>query len=389
MVQLNEFNSAINVILPEILDIRRKIHQNPELGYEEYQTTEIIIQKLQKLGINVDRKYSKTGAVGFIHVPGAKKTVALRADIDALPVCENTEVPFSSKKDGVMHACGHDVHASIALGVAELLSNLKEKLKVNVKFIFQPAEECSPHGGAKTMIENGVLDGVDAILGLHVWPSIPLGKIGVVKGSAMAASDRLKITIDGKSGHAAEPHNSVDAIDIAAHVINTINSFKTKRLDPFEPVVISLGSIHSEGRYNIVCPRVEIDGTIRTLSESTRAFIKENLVEVIENTVKTLGGNCHVDIIQGYDVLINDEKLTIDFIKATKTLLGEENVLTDIRPSMIAEDFAFYAKRVPGTYFFLGSPCEYPLHSDRFLADEGCIEVGIRVMANFILNYFN
>lgn len=387
MVQLKVINGVINEILPGVLDIRKKIHRNPELGYEEYQTTELIIKKLEELGLNIETKYSKTGVVGLIHVPGAKKTIAVRADIDALPISENTGIPFASKNDGVMHACGHDVHTSIALGVAEFLSRLKDKLKVNVKFIFQPAEECSPQGGARTMIENGVLGGIDAILGLHVWPSLPLGTVGVVKGSAMAASDRLKITIEGKGGHAAEPHNSVDAINIAAQVINTINSFKAKNLDPFEPVVISLGSIHSEGRYNIVCPKVDIEGTVRTLNESTRAFIKEKLLEVIINTVKTMGGDCHADIIYGYDVLINDEKLTDDFIKTTKTILGDEKVLSNIRPSLIAEDFSFYAKQVPGTYFFLGCTCQYPLHSNLFLPDERCIEVGIKVMANFILNY--
>jgi amidohydrolase len=388
LVHLNVINGVINKILPGVLDIRKKIHQNPELGYEEYQTTELIIKKLTELGLNVETKYSKTGAVGHIHVPGATKTIAVRADIDALPISENTGLPFASEKDGVMHACGHDVHTSIALGVAELLSILKDTLKVNVKFIFQPAEECSPRGGARTMIENGVLDGVDAILGLHVWPSLPVGTIGVVNGSAMAASDRLRITIEGKSGHAAEPQNSVDAIYIAAQVINTINSFKAKNIDPFEPVVISLGSIHSEGRYNIVCPKVDIEGTIRTLNESTRMFINENLRQLIASTVKAFGGNCDIDIISGYDVLINDEKLTDDFIKITRAMLGAKRVLSNIRPSMIAEDFSFYAKQVPGTYFFLGCTCQYPLHSNLFVPDERCTKVGIKVIANFILNYF-
>lgn len=386
MAPLETIDNILKDALPKISNIRQKIHQNPELGYEEYETTKLITKELNDLGLHVETKFSKTGAVGILKANGAQKTIALRADIDALSIKEETGIPFSSKNEGIMHACGHDVHTAIVFGVGAVLKKLQDKLKYNIKLIFQPAEECNPHGGAKTMIKNGVLQDVDAILGFHLWPSLSVGTIGVVKGSAMAASDRIKITILGKSGHAAEPHNSIDAINIAAQVINTINSFKTKNIDPFEPVVVSIGSICSQGRYNIVCPQVNLEGTVRTLNEDTRSFIKNELQQIIYDTVDSLGGRCEIDYVKGYDVLSNDNNLTEKFIANTKSLLGEDKVLTDIRPSMIAEDFSFYAKKVPATYFFLGCECPYPLHSSKFLPDERSIEIGIKTLSSFILN---
>lgn len=378
-------DEVLNDILPRIKEVRRKIHQNPELGYEEYQTTKLIANKLKKLGLNVESKYSETGVTGSINIVGAKKTIAIRADIDALPIQEETGASYSSKNKRKMHACGHDVHTSIVLGVGAVLKKLEEKLKYNIKLIFQPAEECSPHGGAKTMIKNGVLRDVDAILGCHIWPSLPVGTIGIVNGSAMAASDRIKVTIKGKSGHAAEPHNSIDAINIAAQVINIINSFKVKNLDPFEPVVISIGSIFSKGRYNIVSPEVSLEGTVRTLNEETRLFIKQHLQESINSTIISMGGKGKVEYINGYDVLINDRELTEKFIRNARQHLGDDKVITDINSSMIAEDFSFYAKEIPATYFFLGCDCSYPLHSSKFLPNEKSLSIGIKTISNFIL----
>lgn len=386
MIQLEAIDKALEDTIQRVFDIRQKIHQSPELGYKEYETTNLIITELNRLGLMVKTGFSKTGAVGIIRVKDAQKTIAIRADIDALPIEEKTGVDFSSKKKGVMHACGHDVHTSIALGVGAVLKKLQNKLKYDVKLIFQPAEECNPHGGSKMMIKNGVLNDVDAIIGFHVWPSLPVGTIGVVKGCAMAASDRLKIIIKGQRGHAAEPHKTVDAINIAAQVVNAINFFKSKNLDPFEPVVISIGSVYSEGRHNIVCPKVILEGTIRTLNENVRMFIKRYLPKVISDTVDSLGGSCEIEYVKGYDALINDNQLTERFIKNTKLLLGKDKVLTTIRPSMIAEDFAFYAKKVPATYFFLGCESPYSLHSNEFLPNKSSIEIGIKIISSFLLN---
>lgn len=267
----NEMQEVLAKILPNVLSFREKLHRHPELGYEEHKTTDLIVRRLGEIGIDkIETKYPKTGVVGVIEADKAQRTIAIRADIDALPLKENSGAPFASENEGIMHACGHDVHTSIVIGVAELLQHFRDKLNVNVKLIFQPAEECSPEGGAKTLIANGVLDGIDAIVGLHVWPSLPVGTVGVLKGSAMAASDKVKITVFGRGAHGAEPQNGIDAIMIAAQVVNAINSFRARNIDPFEPVVLSLGTINSRGRYNIICPQVDIEGTILTLNEDTR-----------------------------------------------------------------------------------------------------------------------
>ncbi len=382
----DEIQEVLAKILPDVLSFREKLHRYPELGYEEHITTGLIVNKLVEIGIyKIETKYSKTGVVGIIEADKAQGTIAIRADIDALPLRENTGAPFVSENEGIMHACGHDVHASIVIGVAELLQHFRDKLNVNVKLIFQPAEECSPEGGAKNLITNGVLDDVDAIIGFHVWPSLPVGTVGVAMGSAMAASDKLKITVFGQGAHAAEPQNGIDAITIATQVVNTINSFKARNIDPFEPVVLSLGTIYSKGRYNIICPQVDIEGTIRTLNEDTRYCISKKLVEIVMNVAKAMGGNCNINILRGYDVLKNDEKLTNRFVELTKPLLGHDKVLFN-KPSMISEDFAFYSKRVPATYFFLGCESSHPLHSSQFLPNEECIKIGIKVLTNLVLN---
>ena len=240
----NEMQEVLAKILPNVLSFREKLHRHPELGYEEHKTTDLIVRRLGEIGIDkIETKYSKTGVVGIIEADKAQRTIANRADIDALPLKENSGAPFASENEGIMHACGHDVHTSIVIGVAELLQHFRDKLNVNVKLIFQPAEECSPEGGAKTLIANGVLHGVDAIVGLHVWPRLPVGAVGVVRGSAMAASDKLKISIFGQ-GARGRAANSIDAIMIAT-VVNAINSFRARTIDPFEPVVLSLGTINS------------------------------------------------------------------------------------------------------------------------------------------------
>lgn len=374
-------------ILPNVLSFREKLHCYPELGYEEHKTTDLIVKKLVEIGIDkIETKYSKTGTVRVIEADKAQETIAIRSDIDALPLKENTGACFASENEGVMHACGHDVHTSIVIGVAEFLQRFRDKLSVNVKLIFQPAEECSPEGGAKTMIANGVLDGVDSIVGLHVWPSLPVGTVGVVKGSTIAASDKLKITVFCRGAHEAESKNGIDAIMIAAEVVNAINSFRARNTDSFEPVVLSLGTINSRGRYNIICPQVDIEGTIRTLNEDTRYFIGKRLVEIVVNVAEAMDGSGEINILRGYDVLKNDEKLTDRFIELTKSLLGDDKVLSNVKPSMISEDFAFYAKQEPATYFFLGCESPHPLHSSQFFSNEGCIEIRIKVLTNLVLN---
>lgn len=380
----------INNALPKAMEFRKKIHMNPELGYKEFKTTDSIIAFLEEEDLIVNRFSNITGAIVNID-NGCEKTIGIRVDIDALPITENTRLDFTSKNEGIMHACGHDVHTSIGAGVAIVLNRLKDKLQVNVKIIFQPAEECSPNGGAKYLIEEGVLNSPDvsAMLGFHVWPEYKVGQIAIKDGPIMAASDKFKITINGKKSHAAQPHKGIDAIQISTKVLDAINGSLRRAIEPFEPFVISIGKINSKGRHNIICDYVELEGTIRTLNNETRNTIHSKMEELVKSIALTYGGKALVKIERGYDSVINDKEITQAFGKSAINVLGKENVDTNINSALIGEDFSFFSKNIPSTYFFLGCDSEYSLHNERFFPKEGTIEIGLKLISNFILNYGN
>ncbi|SKC83631.1 M20 metallopeptidase family protein [Maledivibacter halophilus] len=387
MSRLKEgIEKEISNIFDNIVDFRKNIHMYPELGYKEIETTNRIVNILEKNNVKVYRFENITGAIANIF-NNCEKTIAVRVDIDALPIRENTGLSFTSKNKEVMHACGHDVHTSIGVGLAVLLNRFKEDLKVNVKIIFQPAEECSPRGGAKLLIEKGVLSNpkVSEVYGFHVWPSYKIGEIGIKPGAIMAASDRFKIIIKGKNAHAAEPHKGVDAISIGADIINAVE-FKLKReINAFEPCIISIGKINSTGRYNIICDHTELEGTIRTLSEDSRKKIQSRLKEIVKGISNSYGADYDIDIINGYNPVLNNEQLTASFIKSAEKILGGENVKTNIKPSLIGEDFSAFCKHKPSLYFHLGCDSKYPLHSDRFFADNETIKVGLRLLGLYII----
>lgn len=388
---LAALQKEIGTSLEEINEFRRQVHMFPELGYKEFDTTGRIDVFLQEHGVNVSRFHKITGAVAVID-NNCEKTIGLRVDIDALPVAENTGLEFASRNKGIMHACGHDLHTAVGVGLAVVLNHLKEYLPVNVKIIFQPAEECSPTGGARHLINEGVCKNPDisALLGFHVWPDLLTNQIGVKEGSIMAASDKFKITVKGKKSHAAQPYNGIDAIDIAVNIIGSINSKLKKEIRPLEPFLISVGMINSKGRYNIICDHVEFEGTIRTLSEETRITVHKKLKKLVHDIASMYGGTCRTVIKKGYNSVINDKKLTQDFIKHAISILGEENVKTGISPSLIGEDFSFYGEHVPTLYFHLGCDCEFPLHSDRFYAREETLGVALKILGSFIiLNSFS
>lgn len=387
MMYRDNLDKEISNILKDVIVFRKDIHMYPELGYKEVETTKRIIKFLEKNGVKAETFFDLTGAVVNID-NGCKKTIGLRVDIDALPIREDTGLEFMSKNREVMHACGHDIHTSIGAGMSIILNRLKEKLNVNVRIIFQPAEECNPEGGAKSLIEKGILKNpnVSEIYGFHVWPDYEVGKIAVKEGSFMAASDKFKIIIKGKKTHAAQPHKGVDAISIAADVINALE-FKLKReMSPFEPAVISIGKLNSTGRYNIICDYVEIEGTIRTLCEETRNRIHGRINEMVEGITKSYGGESEIIISRGYNAVINDKKLFQNFVKHAIQVLGESNIKTDTTASLIGEDFSFFCEHIPVLYFHLGCDCEYPLHSDKFYAKEETIELALNLLGKFILN---
>ncbi|ERM92745.1 peptidase M20 [Caldanaerobacter subterraneus subsp. yonseiensis KB-1] len=373
----------------EIIGIRRKIHMHPELGFEEVKTSELVYNYLKDIGLEVKR-LAKTGVVGLLKGDG-ERTIAIRADMDALPIQEENEVEYASKIPGKMHACGHDVHTAILLGTAKVLSRIKN-VKGNVKFIFQPAEETT--GGALPMIEEGVLEGprVDAIIGLHVDPDLEVGQIGITYGKAYASSDMFDVIIKGRSSHGAEPHKGIDALVIAANVISALQTFASRKTSPFTSIVVTVGTIKGGYARNIIADRVEMSGIIRMMEEERREEIVESVEKMCKDIAKAYGGDAEFRRVKGYPLLINDKGFTNLVKKSASMILGEENVL-EVSPSMGVEDFAYFLQRVPGTFYKLGcgnkeKGIDKPLHSSRFDVDERCIKVGIAVHVMTVLNYF-
>jgi amidohydrolase len=375
----------------EVIELRRKIHMYPELGFEETKTSEIVYDYLKNLGIEVKR-IAKTGVVGTLKGNGSK-TIAIRADMDALPIQEENDVEYASQIPGRMHACGHDVHTAILLGTAKLLENMRDKLKGNVKFIFQPAEETT--GGALPMIEEGVLENpkVDAIIGLHVDPELQVGQIGITYGKAYASSDMFDIIVKGKSSHGAEPHKSVDAIVIAANIVNILQTVVSRKANPLSPMVLTIGTIEGGYARNIIADKVRMSGIIRMMEEEKRDEIAKTVERICHNTAKTMGGEVEFKRTRGYPCLVNHKGMT-DLVKETAlTLLGEDNVV-EVLPTMGVEDFAYFLQKVPGCFYKLGcgnkeKGINKPIHSNQFNVDEGCIKIGVALHLSIVLNYLN
>lgn len=387
---MNEILKEARLIQDEIIEIRRRIHKEPELGFEETKTSELIKKYLENLEIETNTM-AKTGVVGTLRGNG-EKTIAIRADMDALPIQEENDVSYSSLVPGKMHACGHDVHIAIALGAAKLLSQKRDKLMGNVKFIFQPAEETT--GGAKPMLDEGVFENpnVDAIIGLHVDPDLQVGQIGYTYGKAYAASDMFDISVIGKSSHGAEPHKSVDPIVISANIINMLQTVVSRESDPLEPLVITIGSIKGGYARNIIAGKVHMSGIIRMLNEENRDNIVKKVEKIARETAELMGGKAEFIRTEGYPCLINDNKM-INLLKSSAlSIVGEENIKT-VLPTLGVEDFAYYLKKVPGCFYKLGCGnkemgIEKPIHSNMFNVDENCIAYGIAIHVNTVMNFF-
>ena len=381
----------VDVIYPQLVSIRRDLHQHPELGLEEYRTSTLILDCLKQWNINVTQLIGETAIVGLIEGKAGDKTIGLRADMDALPIEEKTGAPYASLIPGKMHACGHDVHTTILLGAAYVLSKLKNEYRGNVKLFFQPAEETV--GGAKMMIEAGCMHHpkVDHVLGLHVRPTLEVGEIGIHYGKCHAASDTITITIHGKQAHGAYPQDGIDAILIASHVIVALQSLVSRNLSPFESAVLSLGMIEGGTAGNIVCNKVTIRGTLRTLDQKTRLFMKKRIVEVTENTAKAFLGSANVDIEEGYAPLINAHAITDVVCHTAEKLVGEDNVIIMDHPSLGVEDFAYFAEAVPSCLYSLGTSnkakgIQSTLHENTFDIDEEAIKVGVCLQVLSTLN---
>lgn len=376
----------------EIVAIRRDIHANPELSFKEYNTAQYIAEKLDAYGIPY-QKMAHTGLVAIIAGQNnpSRKVIALRADIDALPIIEANDVPYKSKNEGVMHACGHDVHTASLLGTAKILMALKDQLNGSIKLIFQPGEEKMP-GGASIMIKEGALENPKPanILGQHVMPFIPVGKVGFRSGMYMASTDEIYFTVKGKGGHAATPEKNIDPVLITSHIIVALQQIVSRHVDPKLPCVLSFGKVTANGATNIIPDEVKVEGTFRTMDEPWRAEAHKRMKKMAESIAEGMGGTCEFTILNGYPYLKNDPELTERSRAKAVTYLGEENVV-DLDLWMAAEDFSYYSQQIPACFYRLGTRNEEKgiissVHTPTFDIDEKALEIGSGLMAWLALN---
>ena len=353
----------------EIVAIRRELHQCPEIGRCEHKTTDIIISHLEKWGISYERLID-TGVVATVKGAEDGLTTALRADIDALRITENTDLPYKSE-NGFMHACGHDIHTASLLGAAKIISENKDKLAGTVKFIFQPDEEGD--GGAERLVEKGAMDGVDRVFGLHVRPEMKAGTLAVRYGKFYAASDIFEIDVIGKSGHCAEPHKNVDAIVIGAQIITALQTLVSRNVSPLDSAVLTIGTANGGTFRNTVAGKFSITGVTRSLGQEMRMYLRDRIKDTAEGIAKAMGGEAVVRIIESYPGIVNEDSSAEYIEKTAKDILGDQNVSVLTEPFMTTEDFGYYLHKARGCFYHIGCESEYPLHSDKFCADERAI----------------
>ncbi len=376
----------------EIVKLRRELHQCPELAFEEFDTGKIIARELENLNIRVKNGVGKTGLVGVLNGNVDGGVVALRADMDALPISEESDVPFASKNSGKMHACGHDAHMAMLIGAAKILSELKIEVNGTVKFLFQPSEEKNP-GGAPSMIKDGALadPNVDAVFGQHITTEIPVGKFGFRPGPLMASADELYFTVIGKGGHGASPHNAIDPIPIAAQVITSLQNVISRMRNPLDASVLTIGSIHGGSATNVIPDEVKLAGTFRAMNEVWRKKALGLIKRTADETAKSLGGKCKVEISRGYPVLVNREKETELAQNSAAKIFGKKSVVA-LHPVMSAEDFAYFLQKVPGTFWWIGAGnkkigATASIHSSKFMIDENALTFGAAFLAFLTIEY--
>jgi amidohydrolase len=389
---------AAEALRQQLINQRRDFHMHPELSNREERTAKVIAEKLRALGLEVKTGVGRHGVVGLLKGGKPGPVVAVRADMDALPIQENIDVPYKSQNPGVKHACGHDVHMTVELGVVEVLSKMREQIKGTIKFIFQPAEEGAPtgeEGGARLMIKEGVLENPrpQAIFGLHVMPTIEVGQIGYNSGPAMASSERFMIKIRGKKVHGAYPHDGIDTVVVAADCVMALQTIRSRRIDTQEPLVITLGSIHGGNRFNIIADEVVLEGTMRTLSEEVRVKAHEMMKKTLDGITSAYGATAELEFNLPTPVTYNDPKLVEETLPTIKRILGDKNLLNP-KPQMGAEDFSEYQKIIPGFFYFLGvgnkaKGITAMIHTPEFDVDEESLLVGVKLMTNVLLDYLD
>lgn len=379
-------------IQPRLAELIRWFHAHPEVSGKETETAKRILEELDEIGgYSIRAGVNGCGILADMEggAPGPK--IALRADMDALQITEETGLAFASENHGVMHACGHDNHVTMLLGAARLLSAMRGDISGSVRLIFQPAEELSPVGGAKGMIAAGAIDGVDAVFGLHVWPDLPVGTFGTRPGPLMASSDHFSVHIDGKSSHGAKPNAGIDAVVAGSQFVTALQTIISRNLDPMQSAVISVGRFVSGTRYNIIAEKCELEGTCRTFEPGVREMAERRLNEVLHGICVLSGCNGSLDYEHGYCSVVNDAAQAEYMLNTAAELFGPDSVTVPEQPSMCAEDFAFYLREKPGAFAWLGTALKgqesYPLHNCHFTAPEEILWRGAALFTQIVLGY--
>ena len=383
----------------DIVAIRRDIHQYPELGFDVQRTAGIAADALQALGIPVKTGIGRTGVVGDLAVEGASKRIALRADMDALPIQERTEVPYKSKIDGKAHLCGHDAHTAMLIGVARILSELRDNLKTHIRFIFQPSEEALP-GGAPAMIADGALEDVDEIYGIHVMPLFKVGEYATCSGPMLAQSDTFQITLTGRGGHAAFPHLTVDPIVISSQFVTSVQSIIARNVDPLDSAVISITQFHggdanlenglAGAAFNVIPPQVLIGGTVRTLQKSVQVRVRAQLENMLAGFAAAHDATYTFDYQEGYPVTYNHEPCVNKAVSTARGLVGADNLVFPMAPILGGEDFGYYSQQIPACFVMVGAGNEEKgivnmCHHPQFDIDENCLIYGMALLTNLAI----
>lgn len=383
-IDLTAVLGEAQALAPQVIAWRRHLHQHPEVAFQEFETARFLRNALAAIpGLTVTQP-TETSVMARLVGAAPGRVVAVRADIDALPIHEENDVPYRSTVDGSMHACGHDGHTSIVLALATLLARHREQLVGEVRFFFQHAEELAP-GGAEQMVKEGVMDGVDMVIGIHLWAPMPVGQIGIVSGPAMAAPDTFTCTIIGQGGHAAIPHETVDPIAIGAQLVTALQHIVSRNVDPLDPAVVSITQFHAGTAFNVIPNTAQLSGTVRTFDASLRQRIPEVMERIIRGVCDAHGAAYEFSIERGYRPVVNDVALSERLARVVERTFGP-NVLIPTRPTMGGEDFSAYQQRAPGVFAFVGAGnamenITYPHHHPRFNVDESSLDIGLRYLA--------
>ncbi|MYL34540.1 amidohydrolase [Pontibacillus yanchengensis] len=382
----------ISTIESDIIRIRRSLHKNPELSNEEFATSALVQETLAEYGIDYRTGFANTGVLGIIKGNQPGKTVALRADMDALPIQEANTHDFISETPGTMHACGHDAHTAMLLATGYTLQNMRDYIEGTVLLVFQPAEENSPTGGSQQMMDDGVFDEFtpDVIFGQHVWPSLPVGEIGVRDGAMMGASDRFTVTIKGCGGHASMPQDGNDAIIISNQVISSLQTIVSRNVNPIDSAVVTIGSINGGYRYNVIPNKVTLEGTVRTYKPEVKEKVRQRFHTIVQQTVEAFEGEVEIEYLDGYPATINTPEWAQQARQSAQKLLGEQ-ATPSLDPVMAGEDFARFLEHYPGAFIWLGTQIEdkheqKPLHDPAFKLNEKALPIGSSYMVNLAID---